>query len=130
LWAGQFVKQGVTVTNVGKGELNAAFGSLGTLTGIITPMLWGRMYQFFLNPPAGLPRLLNWGHVCFVAIILQPAKSSYLGRGSDLSQEFALTALLCWQGGVFGIAAALNVVSWLAVRFTPASELFLEEGQA
>jgi hypothetical protein len=45
------VKQGLAVCGgeVGRGELNAAYAGLGTLTGMFGPLLWGALYQHFLR---------------------------------------------------------------------------------
>ena len=49
------VKQGLAAYGegeVGLGELNAAFAGLGTLCGMVGPLLWGTVYNIFLRAAA------------------------------------------------------------------------------
>ena len=39
------VKQGLVVTDAGTGELNAAYGGLGKITGSIMPFVWANLYK-------------------------------------------------------------------------------------
>ena len=42
------VKQGIVVTEAGKGELNAALSGLGQIAGIVMPgFFWGPLFRFF-----------------------------------------------------------------------------------
>ena len=57
------VKHGTLVAGgtVGKGELASAMEGLNLITGILLPPISGALYNWFLHPPAGTPRLLRWG---------------------------------------------------------------------
>jgi MFS family permease len=48
------VKQGITMYEgedggIGRGQLSAAYSGLGQITSIVSPMLWGWLYRFFLR---------------------------------------------------------------------------------
>ena len=58
------VKQGVVVTEAGKGELNAALSGLGQIAGIIMPgFFWGPLFRFFAEGggSASAPQWMRWG---------------------------------------------------------------------
>ena len=55
------VKQGLEVSNVGKGQLNAAYSGLGQITAVVSALWWGGLYRFFSGQSANTPRLLRWG---------------------------------------------------------------------
>eukprot|EP01052_Picozoa_sp_SAG31_P034982 SAG31_NODE_4161_length_3522_cov_1.727432_2_plen_122_part_00 len=75
------VKQGLEVSDAGRGELNAAYGGIGSIVGTVSPLLWGSLYSFFRDAskvPESMPlRLLKrvggkGGHMllasCFMLI--------------------------------------------------------------
>ena len=80
------IKHGLTVADIGKGELSASLEGLQLVTGIVLPPLAGALYnvspanrlpaarlpaltclaarlaaQFFLHPPRSTPAYLRWG---------------------------------------------------------------------
>ena len=58
------VKQGIVVTEAGKGELNAALSGLGQIAGIVMPgFFWGPLFSFFAEGggSASAPRWMRWG---------------------------------------------------------------------
>lgn len=44
-------KQGMAVTNAGRGELSAAYDGLASALGIFTPFLWANLYAYFQRLP-------------------------------------------------------------------------------
>ena len=113
------LKQGIDVTDAGRGELNAACESstppstlrepvctlltetvmradqgLGLSIGVVMPYFWGWLYAFFLSPPPSAPAWLR------------------LGGGAHM-----------------GIAGLLYLASSLVLAMTPKKDLFLEDGQ-
>jgi len=60
------VKQGRVVTNLGVAQIQAAKDGIGSIIGIVTPVLWSRLFEFFANQPqAGIIYLIMGpgGHV-------------------------------------------------------------------
>ena len=56
------IKQGVSATSAGKGELNAALAGLGSLCGIFGPgLVWGPLLRYFGDGAAAHPAWLRWG---------------------------------------------------------------------
>ena len=56
------VKQGISVNKeMGRGQLNAAYGGLGEILATVTPLVWGYLYSIMQKPPAWVPRILRWG---------------------------------------------------------------------
>ena len=47
--------------NVGRGQLNSAYGGLGQITAIFSGLFWGGLYRFFSSSPQGTPWWLRWG---------------------------------------------------------------------
>ena len=69
------VKQGITVYKgrVGRGQLNAAYGGLGNLCGIVAPLLWGSLYRFFLQwseRGGAAARYMRGGHFFVTAALM------------------------------------------------------------
>jgi hypothetical protein len=56
------VKQGVSVTDAGRGELNSAYSGLGTIIGVAMPLVWSRLYGFFSTtaPASASPWARVW----------------------------------------------------------------------
>jgi hypothetical protein len=53
------VKQGLAVSDAGRGELSAAYDGLASLIGVFSPFLWAGLYTFFAgHEAAGLRGLL------------------------------------------------------------------------
>ena len=60
------VKQGRVVTNLGVAQIQAAKDGIGSIIGIVTPVVWSRLFEFFANQPqAGIIYLIMGpgGHV-------------------------------------------------------------------
>ena len=60
------VKQGRVVTNLGVAQIQAAKDGIGSIIGIVTPVVWSRLFEFFANQPqAGIiyPIMGPGGHV-------------------------------------------------------------------
>ena len=55
------VKQGITVSDVGKAEINAAFSGLGDMINVIAPTIWGALYSMFLTSQPGSLRAKVFG---------------------------------------------------------------------
>ena len=48
------IKQGLSVKPpLGRGELNAALGGMGSLIGMTSPLIWGRLFRFFSTAGEG-----------------------------------------------------------------------------
>ena len=53
------VKQGRVVTNLGVAQIQAAKDGIGSIIGIVTPVVWSRLFEFFANQPqAGIIYLI------------------------------------------------------------------------
>ena len=101
------IKHGLTVADIGKGELSASLEGLQLVTGIVLPPLAGALYnvspanrlpaarlpaltclaarlaaQFFLHPPRSTPAYLRWG----------PGGSYMVGAGL-----YMLSTLYLWS---------------------------------
>lgn len=65
------IKQGVSVTDVGRGELSSAYSVLTTLFGAATPILWSKCFAHFAKADSGskLGFLGPYGHMAVVAIV-------------------------------------------------------------
>lgn len=63
------VKQGITVTDAGNGQIRAAQEGLNSLMGIISPIIWSSLFALFNNRPKGslLFLLFGPGGHCVVA---------------------------------------------------------------
>ena len=59
--AGRAWRPALEVSNVGKGQLNAAYSGLGQITAVVSALWWGGLYRFFSGQSANTPRLLRWG---------------------------------------------------------------------
>lgn len=56
------VKQGISVNkDIGRGQLNAAYGGLGEILAVVTPLVWGQLFSFCMSPPKWAPRVLRVG---------------------------------------------------------------------
>eukprot|EP01043_Picozoa_sp_COSAG02_P096920 COSAG02_NODE_33163_length_504_cov_1.019753_2_plen_102_part_01 len=56
------VKQGISVNKeIGRGQLNAAYGGLGEILAVVTPVVWGQLFSFCMSPPKWAPRILRVG---------------------------------------------------------------------
>jgi hypothetical protein len=92
------VKQGMETSDAGKGELNAAYGGIGSIVGVFSPLMWGSLYKFFSGPkPASLK-----GPVGVLARALGP-------------------------GGHMVIASKV-ILSWLVLRGVASDSLHLGDG--
>jgi hypothetical protein len=101
------VKQGLAAYGegeVGLGELNAAFAGLGTLCGMVGPLLWGTVYNFFLRAAAD---------------------SSAAGGGGGSSRWLHLS-----QGGHFFFTAATMACVFAVLKGTDSKTLFLSDEPA
>ena len=68
------VKQGLSCTDAGKGELVAAYKGLNTIAGFVWPMVWARLYEWFLSgPQPSQPALVQ-----AVVRVLGPVRSNPL----------------------------------------------------
>ena len=47
---GRIIKQGIEVTDRGRGEINSAYGGLGMIVGIVMPPIWGRLFAMGQTP--------------------------------------------------------------------------------
>ena len=49
-----------------------AYGGLGEILAVVTPLMWGHLFSISQQPPAWLPRLLRWGKAghCALAAVL------------------------------------------------------------
>jgi hypothetical protein len=65
------IKQGVSVTDVGRGELSSAYSVLTTLFGAATPILWGKCFAYFAKADTSstLSFLGPFGHMVVVAVV-------------------------------------------------------------
>lgn len=101
------VKQGLAAYGegeVGLGELNAAFAGLGTLCGMVGPLLWGTVYNFFLRAAAD---------------------SSAAGGGGGSSRWLHLS-----QGGHFFFTAATMACVFAVLKGADSKTLFLSDEPA
>ena len=55
-----------------KNRLRRAYGGLGEILAVVTPLMWGHLFSISQQPPAWLPRLLRWGKAghCALAAVL------------------------------------------------------------
>ena len=53
-------------------RLRRAYGGLGEILAVVTPLMWGHLFSISQQPPAWLPRLLRWGKAghCALAAVL------------------------------------------------------------
>ena len=63
------VKQGRVVTNLGVAQIQAASQGIGSIIGIVTPIIWSRLFEFFANQPKAsiIYLLVGPGGHCVVA---------------------------------------------------------------
>ena len=67
------VKQGISVSKeIGRGQLNAAYGGLGEILAVVTPLVWGQLFSFCVSPPNWAPRVLRVGKAghCLLAGVI------------------------------------------------------------
>jgi hypothetical protein len=57
------VSQGIKVCDVGRGQINAAYGGLGQITAVFSALFWGSLYRFFSDAKLARGRAswLQWG---------------------------------------------------------------------
>ena len=65
------IKQGVSVSDVGRGELSSAYSVFTTLFGAATPILWGKCFAYFAKADtnSSLGVLGPYGHMMVVAAV-------------------------------------------------------------
>ena len=76
------LKQGIAACpNAGLAQLNSAYSGLGLAIGVVMPVVWGNLYAFFLNPPAGTPGTrtsTDWHTLDSIAFTLDPRSTLYM----------------------------------------------------
>ena len=76
---GRIIKQGIEVTDRGRGEINSAYGGLGMIVGIAMPPIWGRLFAMGQTPATDALRMGKGGVfvICAALMMMSWAVSKY-----------------------------------------------------
>ena len=75
----RIIKQGIEVTDRGRGEINSAYGGLGMIVGIVMPPIWGRLFAMGQTPATDALRMGKGGVfvICAALMMMSWAVSKY-----------------------------------------------------
>ena len=73
--------------DAGKGELNAAYGGLGMIMGVVMPMIWGTIFKVSQDPRSWLARIFGKGS-CYTLCALLQLASWAVARSADPATLF------------------------------------------
>ena len=76
---GRIIKQGIEVTDRGRGEINSAYGGLGMIVGIVMPPIWGRLFAMGQTPATDAMRMGKGGVfvICAALMMMSWGVSKY-----------------------------------------------------
>ena len=80
----RIIKQGIEVTDRGRGEINSAYGGLGMIVGIVMPPIWGRLFAMGQTPATDALRMGKGGVfvICAALMMMSWAVSKYTDPGT------------------------------------------------
>ena len=111
--------------NVGRGQLNSAYGGLGQITAIFSGLFWGGLYRFFSSSAQGTPWWLRWGPGGAPHPLRRGSRlraSLFAGASSEPSPAFVGAG-----AGHFLVTTALLCGAWGILKTTSSKDLFLED---
>ena len=79
VWLRRIIKQGIEVTDRGRGEINSAYGGLGMIVGIVMPPIWGRLFAMGQTPATDAMRMGKGGVfvICAALMMMSWGVSKY-----------------------------------------------------